>query len=308
MKALLFCLIFLASCYHIPDLIELKIPSPTEEPYFSSLPSPFSPLSSDEIGTPFGRELLIAHTFAKELDLYRAISTYKRALILLPPSHPRQQEIEYAIFLSYCLGGRHKEAIDYFETTTLPFVDQSFPPIQDLFILLYECYREVGDETRQYKVLQMLGEHYPSTQQMLALSMALREADLSLLQTSPTYQQPVQDLLSDYRAQKKSITKAQVFNALCPGAGYLYLGQKRSALTAFLLNSLFLGAAYQFYHRGNLAASLITIGFEAGWYFGGIYGAGEEAKYFNERLYEVKASELLSQNRLYPGLMLKYGF
>ena len=88
----------------------------------------------------------------------------------------------------------------------------------------------------------------------------------------------------------------------------MYIGQKKSALTAFLLNSLFIAAAYEFFHHGHVAAGIITTSFEAGWYFGGIYGAGEEAKYYNERVYEQDATAILNDTKLFPVLMIQYGF
>jgi len=50
------------------------------------------------------------------------------------------------------------------------------------------------------------------------------------------------------------------------------------------------------------------LSFEAGWYFGGIYGAGEEAKYYNERVYEKEANALLNEKKLFPVLMLGHSF
>jgi hypothetical protein len=114
--------------------------------------------------------------------------------------------------------------------------------------------------------------------------------------------------LENYFSEKKSVKKAQFLNALLPGAGYLYLGQKKSALTAFCLNTLFITAAYQFFKHHHFAAGLITTSFESGWYFGGIYGAGEEAKYYNERLYEQNASRVLNAHNLFPALMLDHAF
>ena len=93
-----------------------------------------------------------------------------------------------------------------------------------------------------------------------------------------------------------------------PGSGYLYLGQKKSALTSFLLNGLFIYAAYEFFHHGYTAAGIITTSFEAGWYFGGIYGAGEEAKFYNERIYNEEACTLMQTKKIFPFFMLKYSF
>ncbi len=255
---------------------------------------------------------LIATYFAKELDLYRAVSTYKRALILLPKNLcDRKLEIQYDILLSYFLGGRYDEAIEAFEKSELACVDKTFPAYHDLLLVLYECYREMNDEEKQEKIYELLEKSYPDTAEKIRLSRALREGDLSEVQKfADHFQKPsyLDDLLTYYKHEKKSVATAQMLNALCPGAGYLYIGQKKSAFTAFVLNGLFIAAAVQFFLHDHLAAGIITTGFESGWYFGGIYGAGEEAKYYNERLYEKKASQVLNQHNLFPTLMLKYEF
>ena len=53
---------------------------------------------------------------------------------------------------------------------------------------------------------------------------------------------------------------------------------------------------------------MIFAGFEMGWYFGGIYGAGEEAKFYNERVYEAYATPMMNQRKLFPALSLQYAF
>ncbi len=56
------------------------------------------------------------------------------------------------------------------------------------------------------------------------------------------------------------------------------------------------------------APAIITAGFEVGWYAGGIYGAGMAAKEHNTQLYEKYCYKMLQQERLFPFLMLHYGF
>ena len=45
-----------------------------------------------------------------------------------------------------------------------------------------------------------------------------------------------------------------------------------------------------------------------GWYFGGIYGAGEEAKFYNEKIYEKAASPYMTEEKIFPILMVKHAF
>jgi hypothetical protein len=305
-----FLLLLLASCYRVSDSIDLRVSCQLQEQHFERLNSAFIPLTAEERATDWGKEYLIAHACADELDLYRAVSTFKRAKVL-QPSDARKLEIQYDIVLCFFLGKRYEEAIEAFEKSELAHVDKSFPAYHDLLLVLYDAYGEVKKEEKQTAVIALIEKTFPSTSEELKVSIALRQADFSMLEhyadgfQSTSY---LDNLLEGYTVEKKSVATAQMLNAIVPGAGYLYIGQRRSALTAFLLNGLFIAAATEFFLHDHLPAGIITLGFEAGWYFGGIYGAGEEAKYYNERLYEKAASTVLNEQKLFPILMLNHAF
>lgn len=341
---------FIGNCCRVNDSINPSIDCAVQDQYLSHLKNGFYPLTPAEKQTDWGKEMIIAKAFADGQDLYRAVSTYKRADILVD-NEERKLEIQYYIVFSFYLAKHYQEAILAFETSKLPTVDRSFQAYHDLLLVLYECYREIDWPEKEDQILEMIQKSYPHTAAKLKLSRAIREGDLAKLSQSinPTpdfinspslkccndlntissseitdcdsfsniYDQKgpstyengyLEPFLNHYEMQKKSVRKAQVYNALFPGAGYLYLGQKKSAFTAFLLNGLFIAAATQFFIRGNIPAGIITTGFEAGWYFGGIYGAGEEAKFYNERIYERAASQVLNEKNLFPILMMNYGF
>jgi hypothetical protein len=310
--SLLLIVTLLASCYRVSDKINPQVNYQIQDEHFAKLHSAFPPLTAAEQKSDWGRELLIAHAFAEELDLYRAVSTYKRALILVPANEPqRKLEIQYEILLCYFVAKHYDEVVEAFEKSALPNVDQTFPAYRDLLLMLYECYRELDWPEKQQRILELMQKTDPVTAEQLQISRAIREGDLGAIECfASTFPNDsyLDDLLNCYAAQKKSVAAAQTLNAFLPGAGYLYIGQRKSALTAFLLNGLFIAAAYQFFHHGHIAAGLITTGFETGWYFGGIYGAGEEAKYYNERVYENNASLILNEKKLFPTLMIEYGF
>src|SRR5690606_3965994 len=114
---------------------------------------------------------------------------------------------------------------------------------------------------------------FPATGEELKVSSAIREGNLVAINEFASgfqHQSYLDDLLLCYKSNKKSVATAQVLNAIIPGAGYYYIGQKKSAMTAFLLNGLFIAAATQVFLHKHVAAGIITTGFEAGWYFGGI--------------------------------------
>ncbi len=302
----------LASCYRVPDSIDPHVSWQLQDRHLQGLKSAFAPLTPEESSADWSKECLIASGFAQQLDLYRAISTYKRAEILIPPTKTqRQLEIQYDILFCLFLGKKYDEAIETFEKGGLAHVDKTFPAYRDLLLVLYECYREMDHPEKQERIYELMAKSYPDTAEQLKLSRAIREGELAEVDlfadgfNGPSY---LSNLLETYDYGKKSVALAQTLNALFPGAGYLYIGQKKSAFTAFFLNALFIAAAYEFFHHGHTAGGIITLGFETGWYFGGIYGAGEEAKYYNERLYERTASASLNDQKLFPVLMLEHSF
>ena len=315
MSKLLFALAgisLLTSCYRVTDEIEPRVSSPLQEQHLNTLMSAFPPLSQDERATEWGKEIYIARRFAEEFDLYRAISTYNRAEFLIPPKNQeRVLQVEYDTLLCYFLSGRYQDALYYFDKSDLAHVDKSFPAHSDLLLVLYECYGELDISEKQDHVLAMMEKSYPETAEKLRLSRAIRGADIPQIdQFASGFQQDsyLNQMLDGYELQKKSVGTAQALNALLPGAGYLYLGQNTSAFTAFMLNGLFIAASYHFFHRGQIPAGVITALFESGWYFGGIYGAGLEAKFYNEKIYEKNASQVLNERKLFPILMLEHVF
>jgi len=311
-KILLVLLLCFTGCYRVPDKINPRIDYQVQDRHFCGLASAFPPLTESEQTSEWGREMIIARTFAEELDLYRAISTYKRAEILVSRINTaRKLEIQYDILLCYFLAKRYDEAICEFDKTGLANVDKTFPAYHDLLLILYECYRELDLEEKEERILELMQKTYPETAEKVQISSALRTGNIPKIQSyadgfpNRSY---LDDLLDNYKAQKKSVATAQTLNALLPGAGYFYIGQNSAAFTALLLNGLFIFAAYEFFHHGHNAAGIITTLFESGWYFGGIYGVGLEAKYYNERVYERNASTVLNCKNLFPVLMIQYGF
>ncbi len=302
----------LNSCQRVPDKIEPTLSYAVQDKYLMALPSPFPPLTEEEKATEWGREIQIGFGFAHQLDLYQAITSFKRAEFLIPSEEKmRSLEAQYEIFLCYYMGKKWKDVIYAFNHSQLRYVDPSFPAFHDLLLILFETYNQEKMDADADRILRLFFQYYPEEGQKLILSHALIKADFPLVEeiaATPPPKPYLEEFLTNYEIHKKSIGKAQGLNALIPGAGYLYLGQKQSAATAFFLNGLFIAASAYFFEQGNLAAGIIFTSFEAGWYFGGIYGAGLEAKAYNERLYESMATPMMTRERLFPALMLNYAF
>ncbi len=300
------------SCYKVPDKIEPQIGYAVQDRYIKSLPSAFTPLTPEEKKEQWAVEYQIGLFFAQELDLYRAITAFKRAEILLGPQKiERRREIDYNILLSYYLGKRYDETIDTFSNSSLKDADSTFPAFRDLLIILYECYVQTGRDSQASELQQLLKKYDNHTAEKLRIAAALSTGDvprLAQIAATPPEKPYLDEFLQFYRGKKKSIGRAGLYNAMLPGAGYLYVGQKQSAITAFLLNGASIWASYEFFSRGYTAAGIITTSFEIGWYFGGIYGAKESARFYNERLFEENAAYVMRRQKLFPILMLNYAF
>lgn len=276
------------------------------------LPSPFEKLTKEEVCSEWGKELYIGLHFGNELDLYRAITAFKRALILIPASkQERRMQIEYYIVLSYYLGKQYNDAVEAFESSRLIDVPATFGPCKDLGIVLFDCYQRTGQGEKAARILEMLRGFDPELAQELELSDALIQGDLDRatdLAACTLKNEAYSFFLQDYLQLTKSPQKARRLNAVLPGAGYAYVGQKQTAVTSFLINALFIGASYYCVRNGNIPLGVILGSLETGWYIGGIHGSGLAAIQHNELLYEAKGKDFLVQERLFPVLMLEASF
>jgi len=274
--------------------------------------SPFSPLTPSERLTDWGKEYWIALCFANDFDLYRAITGFKRALCLLPVEEKaRRLEIEYAVALAYYLVKKYVETVYSVESTDLVCIDDTFPAFCDLLLILYDCYENLGKVEHAAHILNLIGQKDALKARKLTLLSAVKNADFEALchagANNGSYSY-LNTIVCGYQKEAKSVRKAQTLNALLPGAGYWYVGLKETAATAFIVNTLFIAAATNFIIHKNGAAGIITLSLEAGWYFGGITGAGYAAKYYNEQLYCSYADKITQRENYFPLLMLKYTF
>lgn len=297
----LLILVLLSSCVVNTGPFEPQIVYYPSTGVVDKFTSPFPPLSPAEMQTEWGKELYLGLRFAREFDLYRAITCYRRALFLAPPE--RIFEIEYRLVESYYFGRKYDDVIEIYETGSLNQIKTSSPGLKELLLMLYDSYRKTGRCERAEFIKTIID---PETNQDLEEYTAVETADFSALNE---IQDPdLSCFLETYCTLEKSVRKAQFLNAILPGAGYYYVGQTKTAVTAFIVNSLFILAAYQFFDRGYTAAGVITTSFELGWYLGGINGAGLAAQELNEATYSTLGKDFLIQKRLFPILMFQYAF
>ena len=305
-------LLFLTSCHPRSHLLEPKIAYAPQKKQFHAFESPFPPLTAEEQDSAWGKELKIAAAFARDLDLYRAITGFKRALILMPQDLTvNRQQTQFFILQCYFLGKKYPETIDAFENTELRTVTSAFPAFRELLIMLYEAYLHTEQCEKAEAVMDLMEKGDPESALKLKLFASMVQGDLPAAASFAAHHPEKPDFdrfMRQYCQCKKSVRKAQTLNALLPGAGYYYVGQKKSALTSFVLNTTFIAAAYHFFDHGNWGAGMIATSFEFGWYFGGINGAGLAAKQYNQFLYEDLGKDFMVSKGLFPVLMLETSF
>lgn len=309
---LLLLSIFLSSCQITSCQLEPTISFAPTVCQIAELPSAFPEYNSEELGQEWSKEIFIGDAFAKELDFYRAITAYKRALFLLPSDEiSRRLQIEYNILLCYYLGNKYNEVVAYFEESSLINLPPRFPATDNLLILLFDSYQKTSQLEKADRILEIIQKYSPETAEDLILYTDVKSGEIcsveELVDEHPKRER-LAPYLCEYYLGAKSVKKAKLLNAILPGAGYYYVGQKKSAVTSFLINTFFTWAAYRFFDRGYFAAGVITTSLELGWYLGGINGAGIEAQEFNNRLYSSYAEKMLRENCLFPILLFQTAF
>lgn len=304
-----FVLLSLVGCQVKTAVLEPRVSYCPSSNDVVGFPTAFSPLSPAEASQDWGKELRIGEMFGRELDFYRAIGTWKRALVLLPAEEQaRRMQLEYDIIQGYFLAGKYGEVVTAFELSSLVHVAPTFPAFGDLLVMLYEAYLETGHDSNAAKLMLLIDSGNATIGEKLQLGKAIQHGDLSALHQRFCHDTATEDFFFGYTSQSKSVKKAQLLNALLPGAGYAYVGQKKTGLTSFLINTLFIAATWRLAEHGHIAAACITGGLEMGWYIGGINGAGLAAKEYNQVLYEVMAGEHMRKQQLFPLLMVETRF
>lgn len=301
-----------AGCGPACSKMEPTIVCPLPTYRVQTQPSAFPPLTSQEREQEWAKELIIGDTFARESDFYRAITSYKRALILLPQCcSERHLQLDYDLILCYYLGGKYQEAINLFEESDLSQANPDFPAFNHLLLIVYDCYFQTHQEDKASCLLEIIRKFSPESANDLQLYQTLKEGNIEEARCLIAEHRDSEEMMQNfafYDQFAKSPKKARILNAILPGAGYYYVGQRRSAMTSFIINALFTAAAFQFFRNGYPAAGAITASIEAGWYLGGINGAGIEAQEFNTRLYEGISRKILSDSYCFPILMFDTSF
>ena len=242
-------------------------------------------------------QLKTADVFMEEGEYYRAITEYKRFLILFPDSEKadyalfktgmayyRGEEYEPSLQSFSILGEKYKtslylpeatyyEGLSYWKIKDLEKARSSFDTLADVFprsefapLALVAASLVTFEEenvTASMKRLEWLTDRYPEYPGLKNAKEAM-----TLIDQYPTL-------------PEKSVTLAAIMSAVLPGSGYIYADHVGDGITAFIINTLFITGTIVAIHEENYAVAGIVGVIGLPFYVGNIYGSANAAKKWN---------------------------
>jgi len=288
------CLLLFTSCT-LQKAVIPRLEHTLKEETIQEKKAPFTPLSFNEKTTQWGAEYLVGQELIKELDLFRAITSLKKARILCSDDE-RQKEVQYGLIYAYFLAKKYETATALFEKSILAVNPSTFPPYDDLLLILYTSYRAQEERNKAQAVYNKIYYHNEEKAKKLLLYEDFKQFNKEELPKE-----------FDLNFLKSPYT-AGTLNALLPGLGYAYAEQYQTGITSFCLNALFIAATIEFARRDLIAPALIAFSFECGWYGGGIKGAFDAVRERNSSIYNKRATTYMNKEKVFPILQLEYGF
>ncbi len=245
-------------------------------------------------------QLKIADAFMEEGEYYRAVTEYKKFLILFPDSS-RADYAAFSIGLAHFKGEEFGTAARNFSA-----LRQKFPSGR---YAVEAAYLEGVSHWRQKNygaaraTLEALADEHPAAvyapPSLLVIGLMALEEDKAeqgrralqrVLDRYPEYagRESVREaaaLIDRYQdLPEKSPVLAGILSAVLPGSGYIYAEHYGDGITAFLVNGLFIAGTAAAIHQENYAVAGIVGGVGVPFYLGNIYGSANAARKWNRRI------------------------
>jgi TolA-binding protein/TM2 domain-containing membrane protein YozV len=239
----------------------------------------------------------MADVFMEEREYYRAITEYKKFLILFPDS----EKADYALFktgMAYYRGEEYEAAMQSFSVFRGKYQASPYLPEASYFEGL--SYWKTKDREKARATFDTLSEVFPGSEfaplALVASSLLALEAED--ITASRNRLERVTDRYPEYSGSKnakeamplidqypslpqKSKTLAAVMSAIVPGSGYIYADHLGDGITAFIINGLFIAGTVIAIDGENYAVAAIVGGVGLPFYVGNIYGSANTAKKWN---------------------------
>jgi hypothetical protein len=247
-------------------------------------------------GLPSGQVLAFADHLFDQGDYCRAITEYERFVFLFPDD-VKVPEVELRIALSYLEGKQSEPA-----RRRLRALMEQHPgtlTARRATLMLAELYRTEEAFGPAATELDQYLSKYPSAENLDAVRLfdgmchlragenELAKEVLGEVASTSTLHKASVDMAAEMEKYsslpRKSPVLAGTLSAVLPGAGQVYVGRYQDAVLAFVLNGVLIWAAYESFDNGENVTGAILSVVEAGWYFGNIYNAMNNAHKFNRR-------------------------
>ena len=242
-------------------------------------------------------QLKVADAFMEEGEYYRAVSEYKRFLILFPES----DRADYALFrigMAYYQGEEYERSVRSFSSLRGEYSESAYVSKGSYFQGL--GYWKLKQFENARNVFDTLAETYPQSEfapiALVAASLvSLDEGNISgssrrlerLVDRYPDHPSSARGkeaipLLGQHeKLPQKSKTLAAMLSAIVPGSGYVYAGRYGDGVTAFLINALWIAGVVTGISAEYYAAAGIVAGVGVPFYLGNIYGSANAAQKWN---------------------------
>ena len=241
--------------------------------------------------------LKVADAFMEESEFYRAITEYKKFLILFPES----DQGDYAVLkigLAYYHGEEYEASVRNLENLREKYQESRYIPESMYFAGL--GYWKLKKYENAKTSLDGISKSYPDSiyapKALIASTMLDLDQDHldnsmqdmeKLIHAYPDHPASIQAretivLLDQYRNLPiKSEILAGVMSAIVPGSGYVYAEHYGDGITAFLINALAVAGTITAVGNENYAVAAIVGGIGLPFYFGNIYGSANAVKKWN---------------------------
>jgi tetratricopeptide (TPR) repeat protein len=245
-------------------------------------------------------QLKVADAFMEEGEYYRAVTEFKRFLILFPDSG----RADYALLrtgTAYYEGEEYEQAVRSYS-----LLRRKYPSSTYAAKALYQealSYWKSKQYERARAALDQFADSHPDSDfapiAIIASSLAALDGEkIGLSRTrldlflarypdhaaSGKVEETLQLLAIYEQAPRKSRVLAGFMSAVVPGSGYFYAGQYGDGVMALLVNGLFIASTVIAFGADNSAAAAIMGGIGFPFYLGNIYGAARAADKWNIRV------------------------
>jgi TolA-binding protein/TM2 domain-containing membrane protein YozV len=242
-------------------------------------------------------QLKMADVFMEEGEYYRAITEYKKFLILFPDS----EKADYALFktgMAYYRGEEYEPSVKHFSVLGEKYKTSRYLPEASYYKGL--SFWKMKDREKARTAFDTLPEVFPRSEfaPLALVAGSLVSFEEENVTASMKRLERLTDQYPEYPGSKnakeamtlidqypglpeKSETLAAVMSAVLPGSGYIYADHVGDGITAFIINALFIAGTITAIHSENYAVAGIVGGIGLPFYVGNIYGSANAARKWN---------------------------